>query len=202
MSNTRRQRLKPGVPYRLEGLGYDGDTLVCGLCGKHYRSLSTHIRRSHEWSLYDYREEFGLNRTQPLWVPELSQRQGENLRRRGLVGTNLRYDMFLLDKELNFGIQARYEQSCGGKGKVMTMTPAKIMAQKNNQTKTQVLSMLYTCAICGREYFGRVCDKNRQSHYCSECKAKGREMAIKQWRASHPEKAREYARRHRERKVC
>lgn len=196
----KRQRIKVGVEYNLEGLDYDGERLTCGLCGRRYQALSVHVQRSHHWPLDDYRKTFGLNRTQPLWIPELSQRIGEALRERGLVGKNLRSDLRRFATKTNHSIQSKHEMSAGSKGKIMTMTPAKIKAQKDNQEKSQSLNTPYTCAICGKAYFGRVCDKGRRTHYCSECRPKARLMIIRQWQIDHPGKVREAIRRYRERR--
>jgi len=42
------------------------DKLQCHLCGKWRRGLSAHVFRTHGWTADEYREEFGLNRGQPL----------------------------------------------------------------------------------------------------------------------------------------
>ncbi len=42
------------------------DKLQCHLCGKWFRGLSTHVVVAHGWTADEYREEFGLNRTQTL----------------------------------------------------------------------------------------------------------------------------------------
>ena len=196
----QRQRIKVGVQYNVEGLDYDGERLTCGLCGKRYKALNVHVRRTHHWLLDDYRKTFGLNYTQPLWIPELSQRRGEDLRERGLVGKNLRFDLYLFARRPEYSIQGKYELSVGSRGKIMTMTPAKVKAQKDNQRKSQTLDTTHTCSICGKTYFGRRCDKGRQNHYCPECRHKARRMIICQWQIDHPGKVREATRRYRERR--
>ncbi len=83
----RRQHLKTGIPDMfLPGLCYDGEKLICGLCGKRYKKLAVHILRTHGWDLDDYRIEFSLNRTQPLVTPQLSDKYAEGLEARGLAG--------------------------------------------------------------------------------------------------------------------
>lgn len=194
----KRQRIKVGEEYNVEGLDYDGEKLTCGLCARRYRALNVHVLRTHGLSPDEYRKEFSLNISQPLWTPDLSQRIGEALRERGLVGNNL-WGVQPGKSKHNHSNQAKYEMSIGGKGKVMTMTLVKVKAQKNNAKKSQVLDIAYTCAICGNVYYGRRCEKGRQNHYCPECRPKARQMIILQWRIQHPDKVREYTRRYRAR---
>ncbi len=42
------------------------DKVQCHICGKWFRGLNTHVFRTHGWTADEYREEFGLNRGQPL----------------------------------------------------------------------------------------------------------------------------------------
>lgn len=195
----RRQRLQVGIPYKLEGLGYDGDTLTCALCGKHYRFLSTHIWRSHGWTPEDYRVAFGLNKLQPLCVPEISQTLGAYLIQRGLVGRNLWSDSPPRPLNHSWSRQGKHELSLASIGTTRTMNPTKLEAQRNNQRKTLELDTPYICTLCGRAYLGRKADQKRPSHYCPECKLAGKKLGIQRWHNAHPEKSREYERRYRDR---
>lgn len=44
----------------------DGDHVLCHLCGHWYRSVLSHLPRSHGWNQTGYRAAFGLERSQPL----------------------------------------------------------------------------------------------------------------------------------------
>ncbi len=49
-------------------LSYDEieDKVQCHICGRWFRSVASHVNKSHGWSADDYREEFGLNKGQSL----------------------------------------------------------------------------------------------------------------------------------------
>lgn len=55
-------------------LVFDGEYTLCHICGKWYKALACHVWRTHEWTPDEYREEYGLNKSQPLCSPELSER--------------------------------------------------------------------------------------------------------------------------------
>ena len=62
---------------RVDSIGrliFEGERTLCYLCGKWYVALGTHIAKAHGWFAADYREEFGLNKYQPLCSPEYSRR--------------------------------------------------------------------------------------------------------------------------------
>jgi hypothetical protein len=55
----------------------DGDGVVCHLCGRTLRLLATEHLRRHGWTPQLYRQAFGLNRSQPLCAPTVSERRRE-----------------------------------------------------------------------------------------------------------------------------
>lgn len=63
----------------------DGERVQCHLCGTFWRNLGLHARHTHHLDPDTYREQFGLNRGQPLASPGLRARQ------RDLQGDRLRY---------------------------------------------------------------------------------------------------------------
>jgi hypothetical protein len=48
---------------------FDGEFVICHLCGRSLRSVSAHVR-VHGWTTAAYREAFGLERGQPLESPD------------------------------------------------------------------------------------------------------------------------------------
>lgn len=53
----------------------DGRRVLCHLCGRPLRLLSTTHLRQHGWTPQEYREAFGLNRSTPLCAPAVSERR-------------------------------------------------------------------------------------------------------------------------------
>lgn len=47
-------------------LADDGEKVQCHICGKWFRCLGMHVNRKHELNGEEYKERFGLNRTQSL----------------------------------------------------------------------------------------------------------------------------------------
>lgn len=82
----------------------------------------------------------------------------------------------------------------------MTMTEAKIRAQKENQLLSQVKNTQYTCDLCGAVFLGRSCESEHDKHYCPECKPIAHKLTILAWRRSHREACRAADARYKERK--
>jgi len=52
------------------------DYAVCEICGKHYQSVSSHIRQAHGIrNINEYKDEYGYNRNQPLESGRLQERR-------------------------------------------------------------------------------------------------------------------------------
>lgn len=78
--STELRRLAYGTTYfgQLGELAYDRDEdrVQCHLCGGWFRMLgSSHLRRTHGWTLAEYRETFHLPAGVPTCSRELSARQ-------------------------------------------------------------------------------------------------------------------------------
>jgi hypothetical protein len=82
----------------------------------------------------------------------------------------------------------------------MTMTEAKVRAQKENQLLSQVKNTQYKCNLCGAIFYGRPCESQHDNHYCPECKPIARILTIKAWRNSHRESCQAADARYKERK--
>jgi uncharacterized protein YbaR (Trm112 family) len=52
----------------------DEERLQCHICGQWYRSLAAHVLQTHQYTVAEYREEFGLNRNTPLVGRSLIER--------------------------------------------------------------------------------------------------------------------------------
>lgn len=59
----------------------DGQRVLCHLCGGWFRSVGAHLR-AHGWARADYREAFGLERTESLEGTATRERRAAALRRR------------------------------------------------------------------------------------------------------------------------
>lgn len=70
-------------------LAYDPleDKVQCHICGKWYLRLGKHVQGTHHWTTAEYREEFGLNRTQAL----VSEGERQRLRKWNLDHNNSQY---------------------------------------------------------------------------------------------------------------
>lgn len=161
---------------RLPGLQYDGDKVYCGLCGKGFSALALHILKTHNMPLDEYREYFGLNRTQPLWTPELSAKHRAIFIRRGMAG---KYK-FSVPPSSAGGLRYRRQGHL-----TLQDSEAVRIRQSNNGKKAYTL---VPCADCGKPTKGLRTDKRK--FYCPECwKAHGTEYQ-RQWRETHRESGR------------
>jgi predicted transcriptional regulator len=79
-STATQPRLEDGTPYvgDLGKLAYDPDEdkVQCHLCGGWYRMLgSSHLRRTHGWTLAEYRDAFHLPMQLATCSHDLSQQR-------------------------------------------------------------------------------------------------------------------------------
>lgn len=59
-----------------------GGRLICHVCGRDYLSLQSHAWAAHGYAADQYREEFGLYPTTPLWAENISAKlTASNIRR-------------------------------------------------------------------------------------------------------------------------
>lgn len=55
------------------------DYAVCEICGKHYQSVSSHIRQAHGiTNINEYKDEYGYNHNQPLESGRLQEKRSES----------------------------------------------------------------------------------------------------------------------------
>jgi predicted transcriptional regulator len=67
----------------------DGARVQCHLCGRYWVNLGSHVRATHGLSANDYREAYGLNRTQPLLSPRFRAQMAATSRALGLGKPNI-----------------------------------------------------------------------------------------------------------------
>lgn len=186
MPRVKQKLVRGRDENRLPGLQYDGEKVYCGLCGKGYSSLALHILQTHHMPLDEYREHFGLNRSQPLWTPELSAKHRANFIRRGMVG---KYK-FTIPPNSAGGLKYRRQGHI-----TLQDSEAVRIRQSNNGKKAHTL---VPCAICGKPTKGL--KTNKRKFYCPECKIGHDAEYVTQWRDTHRDSIRQACRRYRERK--
>jgi adenylate kinase family enzyme len=84
-----RRRVMPGYPKDFVFKNYDeykkyfvGDSIICLLCGKHYRSLGVHLNISHETSINDYKKKYGILWGKSLICNETREIHSDNAKER------------------------------------------------------------------------------------------------------------------------
>lgn len=192
--DNRRQRLKDGqasiISYGslpMEGeLRYDGYKIQCHICGKWYRGLATHIR-VHGLTADEYREEFSLNRSQPLCSPDISDGLADRLRQRGLVGKNKFQVGNAPSPHSSFRKQGRIAISRSKLGKSPSLTPKRYQSQLENLGKLRVT---VPCCICRKPTLG--IKGLQRSEACPACRNERKRRYMKEWSATHQDYRRNY----------
>ena len=84
-----RRRVMPGYPKDFVFKNYDeykkyfvGDSIICLLCGKHYRALGNHLRVSHETGIENYKKKYGILWTKSLLCNDLHEKQSDRAKER------------------------------------------------------------------------------------------------------------------------
>jgi len=191
--DTRRQRLKDGQTFIISygslpvvgELRYDGYKIQCHICGKWYRGLATHIR-VHGLTADEYREEFSLNRTQPLCSPDISDGLADKLRQTGLIGKN-KFKCGQRPYSRTLRKQGRMAISRRRLGQSTSLTLKKYQAQLKNMEKLRVT---VPCCICGKPTLG--IKGLQRSEACPECRKERKKRYMKEWSATHKGYRKEY----------
>jgi len=162
------QKLTLNIPENQIGLVYDGQgRLKCGLCNQWFSGLATHIWRIHGVSSDEYREEFSLNKTQPLLAPEVTMKQRVNWINRGMPEKMKHLLMKYRPSHqglLKLRRQGRINLSRRLKGRKIVLT-SRLLEHLRIQAKL-VLNRLMdkTCEQCGQTHLGQLSQK-----FCIEC---------------------------------
>jgi len=145
----------------------DGERIHCHVCGIWLKCLAPSHLVLHSMTADDYREEFGLNRRQPLCAAEHSQWCSEHIGKIGNLHRNTDIEKFQRGREKLRGrkqrLQACIKASQVRKGKPVKLTPARAISQKLNAKKA-----LHTmsCEMCGVTV---IRNKSAKHAYCPAC---------------------------------
>ena len=180
----------------LPGLGelrYDGDKIQCHLCGQWYFSLASHIFQTHHWSMDEYREEFSLNRRQPLIVPSLSfvlskeSRKADTLRKSGYAGLYKHLLRVNMKPHFERRQQTLFNLSDSKLG--MKLPPASEERKRAQRANYKKALIQMPCALCGKLTLGH----KAQSHaYCDVCRPIHKKQYLKAWQNEHRQYLRAY----------
>jgi len=174
---------KPGI------LNYDPveDKVQCHICGKWFVLLDPHLRRKHELVSDEYREEFELNRTQPLCTPSLSEKHRRNFIAMGLVGKHLCFNLSDFPHATDMRLQGRLNFTRARTGLRLRVTEKRKQAQRRNYQMTRVPQ---PCIVCGTPVF--VKKIRGKSAVCDNCRPAYRKKYNRQWADANRERLREY----------
>lgn len=176
-------------------LDYDPveDKIQCKLCGRWLVYLAPHLRWKHNLTVDEYREEFGLNRTQPLCTPSLSEKHRRHFVEQGLVGKHLVFNLAELfsHKGRRERLQAKLNLS-----RVRTGVPIRLTSEGKEARIQNVRENLFAslpCVECGTMV---VAQRNGKSAVCLNCRAEHKRKYMEQWSSAHHEHLLEYWRKY------
>ena len=177
---------KPGV------LAYDPveDKVQCHMCGRWFVLLDPHLRWKHNLTSDEYREDFELNRTQPLCTPSLSEKHSRHFVAQGLVGKHL---CFTLSSDFPHAtgrrLQGRINFSRARTGLRLHMTEKRKQAQRLNYQMTLVSE---PCVDCGTMVL--VHRIKGRSAVCPTCRPGHKREYNRRYAEDNRERLREYMR--------
>lgn len=167
----------------------------CHICGSFYKSLDPHVRQLHGYaSLYDYKEDFQLNRRQGLCSPDVSEQDRQNLINSGWAGKLLDYNLSRFAESREMRLQSRLNQSKAHKGKPVATTPARVRAAKENYQKSLIL---LNCQVCGAP---TLTQKTQGHVFCATCRPEHRREYGRKWRMANVGRIKAYHKAYPERK--
>lgn len=146
----------------------DGERVQCHICGKWFVYLAPHLRWKHNLTCDEYREDFGLNRTQPLCAESLSEKHRRHFIEQGLVGKRLCFNLSDFPHVGEIRLQGRINMGRVRTGKRLRVTVKRKEAQKRNYQMTRVPQPCVDCGtiILRKRIAGKsaVCDNCRPAH--------------------------------------
>jgi len=174
----------PNLYGQLGILAYDPveDKVQCHICGKWYVYLFPHLRWKHGLSDDDYREGFGLNKTQPLCAEVLSEKHRQNFIAQGLVGKHLCFNLGDFPHATERRLQGRLNFSQARTGVPIRLTPEGKKARIRNVQKNLFASL--PCVECGTMV---VAQRYGKSAVCPRCRAEHKRKYMQQWSSAHHE---------------
>jgi hypothetical protein len=173
-------------------LAYDNidDKVQCHVCGKWFIYLAPHLRWKHNLTVDEYREDFGLNRRQPLCAEGLSEKHRRHFVEAGLVGKHLVFNLSELfsHKGQKERLQAKLNMSRTRTGRPIKLTPQGKEARRQN-VRNNLFAPL-PCVECGTIVVANKFGKG--SVVCPECRREHKRKYMKQWADANRQHLREY----------
>jgi len=167
----------------------------CHVCGCFFDFIDPHVRQLHGFaSLYDYREQFGLNRRQELCSPKVSEKDRLNLVNSGWAGKLLDYNLARFAESRETRLQGRLTQSTIHTGMKYPSSPARLAAAKTNYQKSLIP---LNCEMCGAPVMAH---KGNKHGFCINCRPRHKQGYGARWRAAHLEEKMEYFKMYQDRK--
>lgn len=171
-------------------LAYDPveDKIQCHICGRWFIYLAPHLRWKHHLTPDEYREDFGLNRTQPLCTLSLSEIHRRHFIEQGLVGTKLCFDLSVYRTHpLKRRLQGKINFSRARKGVHLRVTEKRKAAQRRNYQKLLVPE---SCVDCGTIVM--VKPTRGKSAVCPKCRPEHKRKYMLRWADANRERLHEY----------
>ena len=174
---------KPGI------LNYDlvEDKVECHICGKWFIYLAPHLRWKHNLTVDEYREDFGLNRTQPLCTPSLSEKHRRHFVEQGLVGKHLVFNLGEFPHSTERRLQGRLNFSRARTGLPIRATEKSREAARR---RYQLSLVPQPCVVCSTTVLVR--EKRGKSALCDNCRPAYRKEYNHQWADANRQHLREY----------
>lgn len=165
----------------------NGEKVQCHICGRWFILLAPHLRWKHNLTPDEYREDFGLNRTQPLCAQSLSEKHRRHFIEQGLVGKHLCFNLSDFPHATERRLQGRLNFSRARRGMSLRVTEKRKMAQKRNYQMTRVPQ---TCIVCGKTIL--VKKIRGKSALCDNCRPAYRKEYNRRWADANRQHLRDY----------
>lgn len=172
-------------------LSYDEieDRIQCHICGEWFVYLFPHLRWKHGLTLDEYREDFGLNRTQPLCTKSLSEKHRRTFIKTGLVGKHLVFNLSEYPRTTERRLQGRLNFSRARTGLRLRVTEKRRQSGRRNY---QAALVPEPCVVCGTSVLVK---KTRgKSALCDNCRPAYRKEYNRRWADANREHLKEYMR--------
>ena len=167
----------------------DGEKMQCHVCGFWGKTLAPSHIKIHNLTADDYREEYGLNCTQPLAGEAYREWARKHFIGQGLVGKYGSVGKLLTGalsaRHRPHRLQANLSNSHSHIGIKVKNTEKRMVSQRENLKKARDLTR---CSMCGKEIIAQ----KKRNAYCYGCRPKHREEYGRQYREEHREKMRAY----------
>jgi len=174
---------KPGI------LNYDQveDKIECHICGRWFVLLDPHLRWKQNLTSDEYREDFELNRTQPLCTPSLSEKHRRHFIAQGLVGKHLCFNLYNFPHATDRRLEGRQNFAKARTGLRIRATEKSREAARR---RYQLSLVPQPCIVCGTTVL--VKEKRGKSSLCDNCRPAHRKEYNRRWADANRERLRDY----------